>query len=242
MAPAPGRCRMGACETTPTTTHTTGKPAHPTPGPRTHNQQALPRPRSSAAAGRRQARSSSPAPCRALWAPGAPAGPRTTRRHEPAAREEGQHNSPTQSPAARGHQARPARPLDKQDPHGCGDGLRWTCCRLFASRGSGVRAPLAPQVRSKIRTAGPVVQQRSTAAPSDEVLKARSNRAGLIPAAVAKARLLQGAEQREYRTFPSHAACHDERRAGCWIGGFRPDFCHPCRRSTLVNSQAFDVT
>jgi hypothetical protein len=26
----------------------------------------------------------------------------------------------------------------------CGDGRRWTCCLLFASRGSGVRVPLAP--------------------------------------------------------------------------------------------------
>src|ERR1039457_253800 len=26
----------------------------------------------------------------------------------------------------------------------CGDGRWWTCCLLFASRGSGVRVPLAP--------------------------------------------------------------------------------------------------
>jgi hypothetical protein len=26
----------------------------------------------------------------------------------------------------------------------CGDGCRWTCCHLFASRGPGVRVPLAP--------------------------------------------------------------------------------------------------
>jgi hypothetical protein len=33
----------------------------------------------------------------------------------------------------------------------CGDGRLWTACLLFASRGSGVRAPLAPLVRSLIR-------------------------------------------------------------------------------------------
>jgi hypothetical protein len=37
----------------------------------------------------------------------------------------------------------------------CGCTRRWTCCLLFASRGPGVRVPLAPQVRSIIRTAGP---------------------------------------------------------------------------------------
>jgi hypothetical protein len=37
----------------------------------------------------------------------------------------------------------------------CGDGRGWTCCLLFASRGSGVRVPLAPLVRGQIRTAGP---------------------------------------------------------------------------------------
>ena len=45
----------------------------------------------------------------------------------------------------------------------CGDGRRWTGCLLFASRGSGVRVPLAPQVRGIIRTASPRVQQHSTA-------------------------------------------------------------------------------
>jgi hypothetical protein len=35
----------------------------------------------------------------------------------------------------------------------CGDGRGWTCCLLFASRGSGVRVPLAPQIRAEIRTA-----------------------------------------------------------------------------------------
>jgi hypothetical protein len=38
----------------------------------------------------------------------------------------------------------------------CGYGRWWTCCLLFASRGSGVRVPLAPQVRSVIRTAKPI--------------------------------------------------------------------------------------
>ena len=46
----------------------------------------------------------------------------------------------------------------------CGYGRWWTGCLLFASRGSGVRVPLAPLVRSEIRTAGPKVQQQSTAA------------------------------------------------------------------------------
>jgi hypothetical protein len=51
---------MGACETTPTTTHDRGDhPATPTP---LDPQEALPRSRSSAAAWRHQARSSSPAP------------------------------------------------------------------------------------------------------------------------------------------------------------------------------------
>ena len=45
----------------------------------------------------------------------------------------------------------------------CAYGRRWTCCLLFASRGSGVRVPLAPLVRDIIRTAGPGVQQQSTA-------------------------------------------------------------------------------
>jgi len=45
----------------------------------------------------------------------------------------------------------------------CGDGRGWTCCLLFASRGSGVRVPIAPQVRRIIRTAEPTVQQQSTA-------------------------------------------------------------------------------
>jgi hypothetical protein len=40
----------------------------------------------------------------------------------------------------------------------CGDGRRWTRCLLFASRRSGVRVPLAPQVRSKIRNHEPIVQ------------------------------------------------------------------------------------
>ena len=35
----------------------------------------------------------------------------------------------------------------------CGDGRGWTWCLLFASRESGVRVPLAPQVRGIIRTA-----------------------------------------------------------------------------------------
>ena len=39
----------------------------------------------------------------------------------------------------------------------------WTGCLLFPTRGSGVRVPLAPLVRSKIRTASPRVQQQSTA-------------------------------------------------------------------------------
>src|SRR5882757_662037 len=37
----------------------------------------------------------------------------------------------------------------------CGDGRGWTCCLLFASRGSGVRVPLAPQVRDIIRNHEP---------------------------------------------------------------------------------------
>jgi len=37
----------------------------------------------------------------------------------------------------------------------CRDGRGWTACLLFASRGSGVRVPLAPLVRVKIRTAEP---------------------------------------------------------------------------------------
>ena len=45
----------------------------------------------------------------------------------------------------------------------CGDGRGWMWCLLFASRGSGVRVPLAPQVRRRIRTGGLRVQQKSTA-------------------------------------------------------------------------------
>jgi hypothetical protein len=45
----------------------------------------------------------------------------------------------------------------------CGDGRQWTCCLLFASRGSGVRVPFPALVRIKIRTAGPRVQQQDTA-------------------------------------------------------------------------------
>ena len=39
----------------------------------------------------------------------------------------------------------------------CGDGRGWTGCLLFASRGSGVRVPLAPQVRGEIRNHEPVL-------------------------------------------------------------------------------------
>ena len=45
----------------------------------------------------------------------------------------------------------------------CGYGRGWTVCLLFASRGSGIRVPLAPQVRGIIRTPSPRVQQQSTA-------------------------------------------------------------------------------
>ena len=45
----------------------------------------------------------------------------------------------------------------------CGYGRGWTWCLLFASRGSGVRVPLAPQVRSKIRNPEPVFRANTAA-------------------------------------------------------------------------------
>ena len=57
----------------------------------------------------------------------------------------------------------------------CGDGRQGTCCLLFAIRGSGVRVPLALQVRSQIRTAGPRVRQQSTATGSCETPHTRSS-------------------------------------------------------------------
>ena len=62
----------------------------------------------------------------------------------------------------------------------CGYGRGWTCCLLFASRGSGVRVPLAPLVRDTIRTAG----AESTAAKYRNRGRGRcraSVRAGLRP-------------------------------------------------------------
>src|SRR4249920_4068811 len=63
--------------------------------------------------------------------------------------------------------------------------LLWTCCLLFASRGPGVRVPLAPQIRDIIRDREPryrdgyssKVQQRR----SHQMPHTRSNRASPSP-------------------------------------------------------------
>ena len=106
---------MGACETTPATTHT-GKPA-PAPNPATHNQLALsplpiigrrlpgvqlvrPRPR--------------PPGRQGLRALQLDPGPRDGT--NPGSGEESQHHSP--SPTNESHRVRSARALDKQIPMG----------------------------------------------------------------------------------------------------------------------------
>jgi hypothetical protein len=45
----------------------------------------------------------------------------------------------------------------------CADGLLWTGCRWMACKRSGVRIPIAPQVRDIIRKLGRRVQRQSTA-------------------------------------------------------------------------------
>jgi len=107
---------MGACETTPTShAHRGSQPTDPRPQ-QPAGSSSLP------IIGRRSPASSSfvlaPRPPRAPTAPGAPTGPRTTRRHEPGTCKESQQNRPP-SPTTRSHRVRSARPLDKQDPHGC---------------------------------------------------------------------------------------------------------------------------
>jgi hypothetical protein len=79
--------------------HPTGDTSPPTPPTRQPTQEAVPRSRSSAAAGRPQARSSSPAPTgaalRALQLDPDPA-----RRHKPAATRNSHNHSPPPNPAA----------------------------------------------------------------------------------------------------------------------------------------------
>jgi hypothetical protein len=135
MAPAHlGRCRMGGCETTPTTTHARGtSPTAPPFDPAT--SRLFPRSRSSAAARQRQARSSSPAPwtgaltLRALQLDSRPRGGTTTGTYE-----ESQRNSPTPGPTTTaGHWARSPCPLDREFPHGW-----WICV------GRAIRAESTP--------------------------------------------------------------------------------------------------
>ncbi len=112
---------MGACETLSAShAHPGNKPTGaPTPATLSTSRR-FPRSRSSPAACPRQARSSSPTPCRAPQAPGAPAGPRPragTKTRQLRAKHNHRHH-PT--PTAGGHRARPVRPLDSRGPHGCG--------------------------------------------------------------------------------------------------------------------------
>ena len=75
----------------------------------------------------------------------------------------------------------------------CGDTLLWTACPLMACKRSGVRIPLAPQVRSEIRT----VRTAHTAAKY-------SNAAGTIYAPASP----------EQALLP---------RLGCWHGRLNPE-------------------
>ena len=133
---------MGACETTPPastgTTHTT--PDNPIPRP------ALPRPRGSPAARRRQARSSSP-----LRGCGRSSLTLAARRQDRAATRKDPEEQSAQPGGARSHRARSVRPLDTNGPYGCRDELcRITVCLACGSRSSEPRDraswTLAPSV------------------------------------------------------------------------------------------------
>jgi hypothetical protein len=120
MAPAtPGRCRMGACETTPTTTHT-GKPARPPPKPSDPETSRLflaPDHRPPLA--RLQLVRPRPAPWQAPRLRALQLDPdRAAARNPAPARKARRTVHPARrSPA--GHRANPPRPLDKGTPHGC---------------------------------------------------------------------------------------------------------------------------
>jgi len=113
--PPPGRRRMGACETTPPAMRTGEGTSHPPATLLTSRH--FPRSRSSAAACPRQARSSSPAPCRAprLRALQLDPGPRADTK--PGSCEQSYRTGSTPPPTAGGHRARSACPLDSTGPH-----------------------------------------------------------------------------------------------------------------------------
>ena len=136
-ARTPARRRMGACETTPPATLR----EHQRDPEQTNRKRALPQPRGSSAACRRQARSSSPLRgCgRSSLTPGhAAAGPA-------AARKDPEEQS-AQPGGARSHRVRSVRPLDTGGPYGCrrqglpgcrGAGIlvRRACCRSPVAAG-----------------------------------------------------------------------------------------------------------
>jgi hypothetical protein len=119
MAPAHAGGRMGGCETHSADPRAPTRRAPRTPATAAHNRQALPRPRSSAAACARQARSSSPAPWRALRLRALQLDPAAARRRIRAAARKASRKSHLRARRLqRGRRASPPHPLDKRFPHG----------------------------------------------------------------------------------------------------------------------------
>ena len=109
-----GRSRMGACETTPTTTRDPGKQAQRTSRAPTRRRLFLAPDRRPPLAGVKLVRP------RRYAAPGAPAGPRTTRQHKPAATRKSHNNSPpARRPKSHRSPGQTTTPLDSKGPHGC---------------------------------------------------------------------------------------------------------------------------
>src|SRR5213593_1861956 len=117
--PPSGRRRMGACETTPTTTRP-GKPAQrPFPRP-TRRRLFLASDRRPPLAGIKLVRPRPRLPGAALRA--LQLDPGLARRHKPAATRKATTKVPPQPRRPRtGHRVYPARPLDSWGPYGCED-------------------------------------------------------------------------------------------------------------------------
>src|SRR5262249_54305221 len=117
MAPARAGGRMGGWETTPPSPHPGPAQRTPPATPTTSRLGSSPPP----IIGHRLPASSpfvlAPRPSGRRRAAGAPASPRTTRRHEHGSCEESQHTNPARRQRA-GHRASSPRSLDKRIPHG----------------------------------------------------------------------------------------------------------------------------